>query len=283
MTSSVVVRTGQVQRLMGMAAGLADGHGGTVLIAGEPGMGKTAILDALAVECTRLGSTVLRGRADQANQSQPFAAIRSCLRSVPPAPIDHRTDSTVLTVAESIVEDTGTTNTGAPVALLLDDLHWADSSSVLVLHRLTRVLGRRAVLLAATRNTAVVRDDLDETIWRLRSHGADLLTLAPLADSEVAELVRRLTGATPGPRLLQRLAGAAGNPASVIDAVQTLIDAGDTRAAHGTIELIAGTQVDLSWVRARRSLALLDASTRAVLQVASLLGLRFRWTSCLPW
>lgn len=124
-----------------MAAGLADGHGGTVLIAGEPGMGKTAVLDTLAMECAGLGSTVLRGGADQANQSRPFAAIRSCLRSTRPAPSDRRIDSTALTVAESIVEDTGTASTGAPVALLLDDLQWADSSSVVVLHRLTRVSG----------------------------------------------------------------------------------------------------------------------------------------------
>src|SRR5262245_20202726 len=167
MTSNLVGRSGQVQMLMRMAAGLADGHGGMVLIAGEPGMGKTAVLDALAVECTRLGSTVLRGRADRAHQERPFAAIRSCLRSAA-APRDHRANSSDLTVAESIVEDTGTRNTGAPVALLLDDLQWADTSSVLVLHRLTRVLGRRPVLFAATRSTAVVRDDLDETIWRLR-------------------------------------------------------------------------------------------------------------------
>src|SRR5262245_48017036 len=99
MTGGPLERSGQVQRLMRMAAELADGRGGMVIIAGEPGIGKTAVLNALARECTRLGSTVLRGRADRAHQARPFAAIRSCLGSGRQA---SRTDSSALTVAESI-------------------------------------------------------------------------------------------------------------------------------------------------------------------------------------
>src|SRR5262245_62109795 len=75
----VVGRVDEVQRLRTLVRVAASGHGAAALLEGEPGIGKTTLLDAVAAEAGRLGARVLRGTATEPEYRVPFAAIGSCL------------------------------------------------------------------------------------------------------------------------------------------------------------------------------------------------------------
>src|SRR2546423_2006252 len=79
LSGPVVGRVDEVQRLRTLVKVAVSGHGAAALIEGEPGIGKTTLLDAAAAEADRLGARVLRGAATEPEYRVPFAAIGSCL------------------------------------------------------------------------------------------------------------------------------------------------------------------------------------------------------------
>src|SRR5256885_9380531 len=79
LSGPVVGRVDEVQRLRTLVKVGVSGHGAAALIEGEPGIGKTTLLDAAAAEADRLGARVLRGAATEPEYRVPFAAIGSCL------------------------------------------------------------------------------------------------------------------------------------------------------------------------------------------------------------
>ena len=110
----------------------------------------------------------------------------------------------------------------APVAVLIDDLHWADAASVRVLQAVqSRVRTSRALLVITTRpHRDQVRESGDVTV----------LSLAPLSLAEVGVLVSSIARPPAGPdgefliTTLWRASG--GSPLHVLEAVQQVLDAG---------------------------------------------------------
>ncbi|MEV5204112.1 hypothetical protein [Streptomyces sp. NPDC053720] len=99
-----------------------------------------------------------------------------------------------------------------PVVLALDDLQLADEATLLVWRRLCRTATQRPLLLVGACRPVPKRPELDLLRRDVRDHGGTALTVERLSDAEVAELARRITGRAPGPRLLDRLELATGNP-----------------------------------------------------------------------
>src|SRR5262249_45152678 len=108
-----------------------------------------------------------------------------------------------------------------PVALLLDDLHWADPASLLVLSRLVVAVGQLPLLLVLAHQPVPEDVALASLLRRLDARGATTLRVGPLDEGSVARLVRRLAGPIPDAELLERAADAAGNPRYVTELVQT--------------------------------------------------------------
>src|SRR5947207_2570872 len=77
--TAVFGRASEVAQLGDLVRAAVAGHGGAALVEGEPGIGKTTLLDVVAAEAERLGVRVLRGAATELAYRLPFAAIRSCL------------------------------------------------------------------------------------------------------------------------------------------------------------------------------------------------------------
>ena len=122
-------------------ANVVGGSSRVLVVAGEPGIGKTALLEA-AAERAASGMLVVSARAAEHEREVPFALTVAALD-------DHVALAAVLPAAapggspaerfryhralRSMVEQL------APVALVLDDLHWADNASLeFVLHLLRR-------------------------------------------------------------------------------------------------------------------------------------------------
>jgi predicted ATPase len=220
--SAVLVgRRGELAQLRDALDTAAAGHGGLVLLAGEAGVGKTRLAtEAVSVDDVE----VLAGEASQG--TEPFgpivAALRSYLRSEP-----HGLDECSALLAHLalllpelgrparrpdrslVLEAVGRAFVAAgrrrPAAVLLDDLQWADETTLAdVLPVLARTLARERVLvLGAYRSDEVPRGHPIRRLRRdLRRCGRlRELALGPLDKAATTELVADVLGDMPSPAL----------------------------------------------------------------------------------
>jgi DNA-binding NarL/FixJ family response regulator len=288
-----VGRTGETERLFAVARQALCGQGRAVVIEGEPGMGTSAMLAALAAHCRDLGARVCHGEADELDRHVPFAAVGACLGvrlAAREAGVERVAQllrvaagrrgevagDRSFTITEAIVDLVGNWCAATPVALLLDNLQWADEQSQLVLHRLGTQMKGPLFMVTALRPRPRSAE-LEALLRGLRGCGAESLVLDPLPDEAVEQLVWRLGGARPGPRLTRLIRGAAGNPRWITEWIATLHRDELIETTAGVAEL-AGTgdaetvvPPSLAEVITKR-IELGSRRAREVLRVAALLG-----------
>jgi DNA-binding SARP family transcriptional activator len=179
------------------------------LIVGEPGIGKSRLLDELAVAMRAAGGLVLGGRAFEAEMVRPYGAWVDALRAldVGEIPLRLRTELAPLlpelgaapTTSERVrLYDAVVTllsslaRAGRPLALVLDDVHWLDESSAALLHYVARAqTGGHLVIAAAARPGELA--DQRAVLQVVRALGRDgrvrRIELGPLDAAAIAELV----------------------------------------------------------------------------------------------
>ena len=207
----------------------AEGRRRTVLVAGEPGIGKTRLVSAGAVSAHASGCTVLYGRCDPdlGVAYQPFAEairhyVRSCevdilnthlaehggelgrlvpelSRRVPevPSPASGDPEGDRLRLFEAVDGLLGLASRETQLMLVLDDLHWADLPSLLLLVHLVRSVEPSAMLMVATyRDTELDREHpLTSTLADLRRWpGVSAMRVSGLDGSQVTELLTEAAG-----------------------------------------------------------------------------------------
>jgi DNA-binding CsgD family transcriptional regulator/tetratricopeptide (TPR) repeat protein len=284
---SLVGRAAELALLEAAMAAAAAGDGGAVLVAGEAGIGKTRLAGELAEGALRAGATVLRGRCiDLVGTGLPYLPLVEALRPLrgspalgdlpggpgelarllpelgTPAPEGAgATDSQprLFEAALAVLDRLG--EEGRPLLLVLEDLHWADASTLdLVAFLAHAVPGRRILLLATYRSDEPrPRDPLPRVVAELRrARAATLLELGPLADGEMALLVARLPGGEAAELAATVRARSEGNPFFA----EELLAAGlaGERLPRALHELLL------------RRVAQLDAETRRVLRIAAAAG-----------
>ncbi|HSF37235.1 MAG TPA: BTAD domain-containing putative transcriptional regulator [Nocardioides sp.] len=153
-------------------SGAAAGRGRVVVVGGEPGIGKTRLAEAVAELAAARGFRVGRGRWD-AEGSPPLHAWSRALGQVLGAepvrdvlgPATGAADgpgdaaSVSLRQADEVLD---ALDGGAPVLLVLDDLHWADAESLRLLRRVAGGLQEVPVVLVVT--TRVAPADVGEAL-----------------------------------------------------------------------------------------------------------------------
>lgn len=234
--------------LVGRAAELAavrsflDGagnHGGTLLLSGEPGIGKSALLDAAARLARAAGTAAVRVSGVQSEADLDLSVLNQLL--VPLAGEDRRLDEAhrrALSVLVGLGRGSPPTRAalaGATLAVLrsaaadrallvvLDDVQWVDPTSAAVLGMVARRLaGSRVGLLVAGRST-------DDGFFDRA--GLARRDVPPLDDRAAAQLVSARFPAV-DPRVLRRLvAEAQGNPLALLELAGHLSPA-QLSAAH---------------------------------------------------
>ena len=282
------------------------GHGGTVLVGGEAGIGKTTLIEDLSIEAEDRGTLVLWGHAYDLSVTPPygpwleiFRQYRSVSDSLPPLPAfignpdELAKVGSQQTLFTSVADFFQSVAAQHPLVLVLDDLHWADEASLDFFRFLARQLSNQRLQLIATYRT----DELH------RRH--PLYSLLPLfvreAEAERLE-VRRLDDA--GHRALIRgryelsetdqtrletylVAHAEGNPFYAGELLRTLEDAGilahdGQRWLMGDLEQVRLPPLVRQVIDGR--LSRLDVETRELLQLASVIGQElpfdlWRWVS----
>jgi predicted ATPase len=128
------------------------GGGTTALVTGEAGIGKTRLASELAARARDAGFEVLLGRSiDLVGTELPFQPFVEALRPLGAFPqTDAQAAGSQLRVFEETLALLAERASIAPVLLVLEDLHWADTSTLDLVVFLAHNLGGRRVLLLAT-------------------------------------------------------------------------------------------------------------------------------------
>lgn len=263
-TLRLVGRERELTRLLSRVDALAEGRGAALVVEGEPGIGKTALVKALCEAAAGRGFRVCKGAGDELGRSLPLLPLLDALAAA-------RSDSGATATAERLLARVDDLCALGPVVLVLDDLHWADAATVAVWKRLARLVPQLPLLLVGVLRPLPRRDDLAA----LRS-GVERLTVPALGEAAVVELVGALAGGTPDDALARLAADAGGNPLYLVELVEALIRGRAVAVdADGTARL---TQTDLpaslSAAIADR-IGFLSADVRRVLVAAALLGVGF--------
>jgi DNA-binding CsgD family transcriptional regulator len=265
----------------------ADRQGSVVLIAGEPGIGKSTLVTAAtsSVDDVR----VLLGACDDFLTTRALGPLRDVARTTrgPLAEAVASTDTGA--VLDAVLAELD--NPLRPTVLILEDLHWADEATLDVV----RYVGRRIADLPATmwltyRDSEVgPQHPLSGVLGALPVSAVRRLQLPPLT----MDAVRRMTegrdldpnavmAATGGnPFFVTELAEAGSTqalPASVADAVTARVAQFDepTRRALGLLSVMPGVIEHGALAAVLPDLTVLYAPERAGLLVTTVAGLRFR-------
>jgi DNA-binding NarL/FixJ family response regulator len=283
---ALVGRGVELARLADLARGAAAGRGGLVLIEGEPGIGKTVLLQAALGDAADLLPRRVTGTAEEFDQRLPFATVGSCLEPLEAS--DHRVAEVLAwirdgsgehPVIESILALIEEWCSACPMALAVDDLHWADPASILLLHRLGRVADQLPLLLAGVIRGGTSRPDVDALTRSWSRHRAAQIVLGPLPDPAVTQLVASLAGGEPGPVLRDLIDATAGNPLYINELVGALAQEMQLHTEGVGVDIKPGPDrravPPTLRVAVIRRLEFLSAGTRELLQVAALLGTAF--------
>jgi predicted ATPase len=303
--ASFVGRDRELETLRQAFAEARDGRGRVVLLSGEPGIGKTRTADELAAWAGTAGAEVLVGRCYEGEGAPAFwpwlQVLRSYVAARDPARLEAELGPAAPDLA-AVVPEVAAVLPGrsraaspdpeqarfrffegtsaclrraaetCPIVLVLDDLHGADKSSLLLLQFLAREIGRaRVLIVGAHRDLEVVPGHpLAETLGELRRERVVRhLPLPGLTTGDVAELMARVAGTPPPPELAAMVRDKTeGNPLYVTEIAATL--AGAAPPGPGSIALSPSLRIAIG-----RRLEGLVADCRDLLVLAGLFGREF--------
>jgi predicted ATPase len=192
-TSPLVGRSHQSDRL----ADVLTGKQRALVLEGDAGVGKTALLGELARRAGAKGWSVLQGECVEAERAFPYSALDRILRLlegyVPALAEHHRTAvevvlgrtpgdaPAVMALGSAVLNLLVLASADAPRLLIVDDAHWIDAASGDVLMFVARRLSGAPVAIVMGLRTGEATD--------LDAAGIEHLELAPLDPASAAELL----------------------------------------------------------------------------------------------
>jgi tetratricopeptide (TPR) repeat protein len=316
--TEIVGREAELTRLRNAAESALLGHGSFVLVGGGPGVGKTRLSLEFLAQASNRGFACLNGRCyerDEPHPLMPFveviegalaqassveqfrsvaaddaaelAQIAPALRRVFPdltTPAELPTQQQRRHLFQGLFDFIARSSRNQPLLLLVDDIHWADESTLAMLGFLARRVEHVPVLVVAN-----YRDEgldatrpLNRTLEELIRLGVDPIKLAGLHRESVREMLVSLSGRHPPDHLVTLIfEETQGNPFFVEEVFRHLVEegkiydeAGDFRESLGSDDVTVPENIRL--VLGRR-LDRLSEDAREVLSAASVIGRSFNF------
>ena len=289
LAGALVGRDSELAMLAGLVTQVAAGRGSAVLIEGEPGVGKSALVRAALAGAAEAGCQVFWGAGDELGQALPLLPLLEGLRVREPS-ANPRRETIVRLLRGEATADRGMDVSAAlaeqlltlvaeqcaaqPTILVIDDLQWADQASITLWGRLARSVRQVPLLLIGMMRPVPQREGLPAL--RREVGDAARLQLDGLTEGAVAELVAALAGARPDDALLRLAEGAGGNPLYLTELVAALARSSRvTITDAGTAELTNGAAPSSLSAAIADRLDFVPGPVHEVLRAAALLGVDF--------
>jgi tetratricopeptide (TPR) repeat protein len=289
-----VGRAAEIAQVMRAAAEAAGGRSRLVLVAGEAGTGKTALVSHVWGRLAADGWTVAAGRCPEdegAPPGWPWAeALRQLAGSVAPAdlvplrplleerlpraggppgdddpPKDDDPPAARFRLHQAISSCLEAVGRDRPFLVILDDLHRADGETLAILVSVCAALTTSKILLVATYRPADAGDALTGCLATLAEREPARITLAGLDDGAAAELIRATCHRAVDDPTVRVLVERTGANAFFLKEMSRLVDAEGALAA--TTEVPAGVRDVL-----QRRIARLPAGAQSILRQAAVIG-----------
>lgn len=307
-STDFVGRDAEVQRLSSALDDVQVGKGQLVMLAGEPGIGKTRTVDETAAHAESRGFVVLRGACYEeqivpaywpwmqalrtyivnsdpevlavqmgegaAYISEILPSIHDVIPSLTrPSNMDPQTARYHL--FDSIAAFFKNASSTQPLMIFLDDLHWADKPSLLLLEFLVTELLEAHVLLVGTyRDVELSRQHplADSLAQLVRAKSFQRISLSGMSESEVRRMVEKSSESIPDSMIQTVYEHTGGNPFFVTEVTALLAqeDKGKGSSASTQFRVPEGIRE----VVGRRLNRLSDEANR-VLAIASIIGREF--------
>ncbi|HEX4470094.1 MAG TPA: AAA family ATPase [Gemmatimonadaceae bacterium] len=259
--------TGRGAELTMLSASLQNadnGHGGTVILTGESGIGKTRLANAVAEQATKRGFSLALGRAYPVEAGVPYAVISDALlpllRQIDPSMLSLLTRGgnaelvqlfPALATGDAPVRGSGVRGDPSelrarllwnftqflsrfaakrPLLLVLENLQWADSSSLELIHFTARQIPNDRILIVGTYNDADSRSASVSVLRSIESSLAELgvaqaMHMAPLDVASTRDLVQEVLGAPAATELAEAIhQRTRGNPLFVEETAKALAE-----------------------------------------------------------
>jgi DNA-binding SARP family transcriptional activator len=299
----------QLTTLLAAWTACRAGRAGMAMVEGDPGTGKTRLLDEVAVRVRIDGGAVLLARAVPADRDLPGAALLALVRgglldtpgiaAAPPAALaafvqddpawaerypQARTVAPLAVGAaftavlrEAVAEQ--------PLAIVLDDAQFADDESLAALGAVARDLARLPLLTLIATNAAPPREAVDALRARVgRDVPGASVRLGPFDHAHLVVLVRWALPAVADDlvdRLARRLAADTGGlPLLVIELIRAIASGADLPPADGTWlrsghtldQTLPGDLPDAVTASIRGNYQRMSEASKEVLRVVAVLG-----------
>ena len=261
----LVGRQAEVQRLLAALDEVEDGGGrgapgGAVLLTGEPGLGKSALIAELARAVAARGGSVLSGRAYEAERDRPFGPWIEALDGLPLALIEAaptpprrrdllgRREDRMLArerLFASIVEQIAEcARERPPLLMILEDAHWMDEASAALLHHAVRAPRRAPVLVALSVRDGELPDN-PPVLGVLRSlrheRLLEIIALSPLSLEATEALVRSIA---PGADTRRLAAESGGNPLLAQELARARLDGAEQEGVPRTLRDLVRDRIE---------------------------------------
>lgn len=271
-----------------------SGAGKLVLVAGDAGLGKSALVRRVIELARNGGMTLMIGECSEIEARRPFGPVIDAFASSslplpegfalsgPGAQATAEADRYIAHGAfAQRLRDLAT----KPLALIVEDVHWADSATLELLEYLPRQIRSFPILVVATYRSDELhrRHPLNATLGALeRSRLVAEVRLHPLDEDETARVIASALRLNRAPTSEFRRAvfeRCGGNPLFTEEVLRALVERGDLRYEEGAwrrTKAVSQIELPLS-VRAafEQRLQQLPATSLRVLQIAAVIGSRF--------
>ena len=287
------------------------GNGHLFMLVGEPGSGKTRMTEQLATYARLCNAQVLTGSCYEGEGAPAFwpwlQIIRQYIQSREPSTLLSIMGSGASEIAHVVFElkellpdlpalpslepeqarfrlfDSVTTflknaSRRQPLVVVLDDLHWADKASLLLLQFLARDVKDASILVIGTyRDIDLGRHHpLLQTLGELSRLGLSTrIVLRGLTEQDVARFIEMTTGIVPTEKLVKTVyQQTEGNPFFLSEIVRLLVVEGQLEHPHSRTSTSARIPEGVREVIGRR-LDRLSAECNRILTIASVIGREF--------